>query len=274
MNDNALYAATGARNALQGLPQRLVADGLVADGAMVDAVAAAKERRISIVTYLVEHNLADAREIAIAASQEFGAPLLDLDAIQPDLETVRIVSEKILRKHRVLPLVKRGKKLFLGHFRPDQPARAGRGQVRHRLLGRGDRRRGRQARAAAHPLARAGRHDDAGAGRRRLRDGQSRGQRRRRRDQCRGRGSVGRRRRADRPLRQQGDAGRHPARRLGHPLRALRAILPHPLPARRRAEGSRRAAGAARLSSWRPASRSCPGSTSPSGASRRTAASR
>ena len=113
MNDNAAFAATGGRSSLQGLPQRLVVDGLVAEGAMVDAVAASKERRVSIVSYLVEHNLADAREIAIAASQEFGAPLLDLDSIQPDLETVRVVSEKLLRKHRLLPLVKRGKKLFI-----------------------------------------------------------------------------------------------------------------------------------------------------------------
>jgi type IV pilus assembly protein PilB len=114
MNELAISATSSARSNLQGLPQRLVSDGLVQDVAMVDAVAAAKERRVSVVSYLVEHNLADAREIAIAASQEFGAPLLDLDAIQPDLETVRIVSEKILRKHRVLPLVKRGKKLFIG----------------------------------------------------------------------------------------------------------------------------------------------------------------
>jgi type IV pilus assembly protein PilB len=114
MNELAISATPSTRSNLQGLPQRLVSDGLVQDAAMVDAVAAAKERRVSVVSYLVEHNLADAREIAIAASQEFGAPLLDLDAIQPDLETVRIVSEKILRKHRVLPLVKRGKKLFIG----------------------------------------------------------------------------------------------------------------------------------------------------------------
>jgi type IV pilus assembly protein PilB len=104
---------TPLRGGLQGLPHRLVADGLVAETAMTDAIGVAKERRVGIVTYLVEHNIADAREIAIAASQEFGAPLLDLDSIQPDLETVRIVSEKILRKHRVLPLVKRGKRLFL-----------------------------------------------------------------------------------------------------------------------------------------------------------------
>jgi type IV pilus assembly protein PilB len=113
MNDAAISNAGNARAGLQGLPQRLVTDGLVLDSAMIDAITAAKERRVSVVSYLVEHNIADAREIAIAASHEFGAPLLDLDSIQPDLETVRIVSEKILRRHRVLPLVKRGKKLFI-----------------------------------------------------------------------------------------------------------------------------------------------------------------
>ncbi len=113
MNDFAANVSA-PRGGLQGLPQRLVTDGLVGDGAMIDAIAAAKERRVGVVAYLVEHNVADAREIAIAASQEFGAPLLDLDSINPDLETIRVVSDKLLRKHHVLPLVKRGKKLFLG----------------------------------------------------------------------------------------------------------------------------------------------------------------
>src|SRR5512146_525371 len=113
MNDSAISTSAAPRSGLQGLPQRLVADGLVADTAMVEALTASKERRQHIVSYLVEYNLADAREIAIAASQEFGAPLLDLDAVQPDFEIVRLVSEKTLRKHRVLPLVKRGKRLFV-----------------------------------------------------------------------------------------------------------------------------------------------------------------
>jgi type IV pilus assembly protein PilB len=113
MNEMAISTQTASRAGLQGLPQRLVADGLVAEAAMADAIGAARERRQHIVSYLVEFNLADAREIAIAASQEFGAPLLDLDAVQPDFEIVRLVSEKTLRRHRVLPLVKRGKRLFV-----------------------------------------------------------------------------------------------------------------------------------------------------------------
>jgi type IV pilus assembly protein PilB len=113
MNDLAISSTSTSRSGLQGLPARLVADGLVNETAMVEALATSRERRSHIVTYLVEYNLANPREIAIAASQEFGAPLLDLDAIQADFEIVRLVSEKTLRKHRVLPLVKRGKRLFV-----------------------------------------------------------------------------------------------------------------------------------------------------------------
>src|SRR5690606_9311029 len=101
------------RPALQGLPLRLIQDGLLDEATMVQAVAAAKENGTNLVSHLVSAGLADPREIAIAASQEFGVPLLDLDAIQPDLDTVRLVSDKLLAKHRVLPLVRRGKRLFV-----------------------------------------------------------------------------------------------------------------------------------------------------------------
>ena len=58
MNDFAISTQTISRSGLQGLPQRLVIDGLVADTAMIDAIAAAKERRVGVVSYLVEHNMA------------------------------------------------------------------------------------------------------------------------------------------------------------------------------------------------------------------------
>jgi len=101
------------RLTLQGLPLRLIQDGLLEERAMLEAVAVAKGNNTNLVAHLVSTGLADAREIAIAASQEFGVPLLDLEAIQPDLETVRLVSDKLLLKHRVLPLLKRGKRLFV-----------------------------------------------------------------------------------------------------------------------------------------------------------------
>src|SRR6202161_4693946 len=114
MNDNAIAAIGGTgRVALGGLAQRLVQDGLLDEQAMQDAIARSKEKRVSLVTHLVATNLATARDIAISASNEFGVPLLDLDAVAVDMEAVRAVSEKLLQKHRVLPLLKGGKRLFL-----------------------------------------------------------------------------------------------------------------------------------------------------------------
>jgi type IV pilus assembly protein PilB len=106
-------AALNSRMSLQGLPQRLIQDGLLDEKAMLAAVAAAKEHGSNLVPYLVTKGLADAREIAIAASHEFGAPMLDLDCFQVDTDTIKLVSDKLLQKHRVLPLIKRGKRLFV-----------------------------------------------------------------------------------------------------------------------------------------------------------------
>jgi type IV pilus assembly protein PilB len=115
MNDNASLAAlgSGSRSGLGGLPQRLVQDGVVEEAAMLEALNTARERKTSVVTQLVSSGAANARDIAIAASTEFGVPLFDLDALNLDLETIRLVSDKLLAKHRVLPLFKRGKRIFL-----------------------------------------------------------------------------------------------------------------------------------------------------------------
>jgi type IV pilus assembly protein PilB len=113
MADNVVSALGAQRMVLQGLPQRLIQDGLVDEKTMTQALTAAKESNANLVSHLVTNGIAQAREIAIAASQEFGVPLLDLEAIQPDLEVIKLVSDKLLAKHRVLPLVRRGKRLFV-----------------------------------------------------------------------------------------------------------------------------------------------------------------
>ena len=114
MNDNVSAALGGARTGLGGLPQRLVQDGVVDEATVLEALNTSRERKISLVTQLVEVGAAQARDIAVAASNEFGVPVFDLDAVSPDMDTIKLVSDKLLAKHRVLPLYRRGKKLFLG----------------------------------------------------------------------------------------------------------------------------------------------------------------
>jgi type IV pilus assembly protein PilB len=113
MNDNASLALGGSRSSLGGLPQRLVQDGVVEESAMLNALQAAKDRKSSFVTQLIAAGAAKARDIAIAASAEFGVPLYDLDSHQVELDTVKLVQDKLMQKHRCLPLFRRGKRLFL-----------------------------------------------------------------------------------------------------------------------------------------------------------------
>ena len=109
-----MVATAAARTPLTGLPKRLVQDGVVGADALVEAVAEARKSKTSLVAYLVANDLGDARQIAIAAAHEFGVPLLDLDAVEVDLDVVKLVSEKLLTRYRVLPLMQRGKRLHVG----------------------------------------------------------------------------------------------------------------------------------------------------------------
>ncbi len=116
-------AVNPASSPLSGLSRRLVQDGLVQEDVVLQALKAAEGQRGGLVSHLVEQGLVEARKIAIAASTEFGVPLLDLDALEIDLDTVRVIDQRLLAKHRVLPLMLRGKRLFLGVADPtDQPA--------------------------------------------------------------------------------------------------------------------------------------------------------
>ncbi len=107
-------AATAPHTNLAGLPRRMVQDGIVSEEQLLEATQAARKEKLSLIAYLVSQDLADARSIAVAASHEFGVPLLDLDCIEIDLDVVRAVDQKLINKHRVLPLVRRGQRIFLG----------------------------------------------------------------------------------------------------------------------------------------------------------------
>jgi type IV pilus assembly protein PilB len=107
-------AVTASQTNLAGLPRRLVQDGLISEAKLLEATETAKKEKLPLVAYLVNEDLANARSIAVAASHEFGVPLLDLDAVDVDVDVVRAVDQKLINKHRVLPLVQRGQRLFLG----------------------------------------------------------------------------------------------------------------------------------------------------------------
>ena len=102
-----------AKNKLSGLALRLVRDNLISERDAIAAYEDAARRRQAFVPYLVEQKLLDSRSIAVAASHEFGVPLLDLHALNLLNLPVNLVDERLVRKHRALPIFRRGNRLFL-----------------------------------------------------------------------------------------------------------------------------------------------------------------
>ncbi len=96
-----------------GLAWRLVRDRLLTEDQANFATTESLRRREPFVRYLVEQKMLDSRRIAIAASHEFGVPLLDLAAIDLADLPLTLVDEKLIRKHRALPLFRRGNRIFL-----------------------------------------------------------------------------------------------------------------------------------------------------------------
>ncbi|NPU91792.1 MAG: type IV-A pilus assembly ATPase PilB [Gammaproteobacteria bacterium] len=98
---------------LSGLARRLLLDGAAPEPAIRAAAETAQKQKIPLVTYLVQNNVVPARAIAVAASEEFGTPLIELDSIATDALPKGLVNEKLVRKHRALPLFKRGTRLYI-----------------------------------------------------------------------------------------------------------------------------------------------------------------
>jgi type IV pilus assembly protein PilB len=107
-------AVNATSSPLAGLSRRLVQDGIIAEAAVVEASKAARKMKIGLVPYLVTEKSADPRLIAIAASHEFGVPLMDIEVLELDLDAVKAVNQKLISKHQTLPLMLRGKRMFLG----------------------------------------------------------------------------------------------------------------------------------------------------------------
>ncbi|NEX19318.1 type IV-A pilus assembly ATPase PilB [Thiorhodococcus mannitoliphagus] len=96
-----------------GLAWRLVNDQLLSEEQMLTAYEAAAKSGEGFVQHLVKEKLLDSRHIALAASHEFGVPLLDLGAFDLSSLPISLIDERLIRKHRALPLLKRGNRLFL-----------------------------------------------------------------------------------------------------------------------------------------------------------------
>ena len=105
---------------ITGITRRLVQDGALDETAARTAQTQATDARVAIAKWLADKKLVTAAQLAAANALEFGMPLLDVSAFDASHHAVKLVSEELLRKHQVLPLYKRGNRLFVGTANPTQ----------------------------------------------------------------------------------------------------------------------------------------------------------
>ncbi|TXH75123.1 MAG: type IV-A pilus assembly ATPase PilB [Lysobacteraceae bacterium] len=114
--------ATSNLIGITGIARRLVLDGALDENAARNALDTATRERKPIANYLRDQKLVTPAQLAAANSVEFGMPLFDPGTMDPAQSAIRLVKEELLSKHHVLPLFKRGGRLFVGVSDPTNTA--------------------------------------------------------------------------------------------------------------------------------------------------------
>jgi len=98
---------------LSGLARRLVVDNLLDDQVARQAAEEAAKARVPFVTHLVLNNLANPKDIANSAAEEFGTPIMDISALDIESLPKALIDEKLVRGNHAIPIFHRGNRLFV-----------------------------------------------------------------------------------------------------------------------------------------------------------------
>jgi type IV pilus assembly protein PilB len=103
---------------ITGIARRLVLDGALDEATAREALDKATRERKPISNYLRDNRLVTSAQMAAANSVEFGMPVFDPSVMDGSMSAIKLVKDELLNKHLVLPLFKRGNKLFIGTADP------------------------------------------------------------------------------------------------------------------------------------------------------------
>lgn len=106
-------ASTAEQTRLTGLARHLVRTGMLDEEQTNAALTASRKAKQHFVSYLVREQIVAPAPLARAIAEEFCLPLVDLDAVQIDLEAARAAGEATIRAHHTIPFFRRGKRLYV-----------------------------------------------------------------------------------------------------------------------------------------------------------------
>jgi len=104
--------------ALPGLARALISSGALAQQTGEDIYAKAQARKTTFIGEVVGSGAVSARDLAHTISQAFAAPLIDLDAIDPQRLPKDVLDPRIARQFRVVVLNRRNNRVTLATADP------------------------------------------------------------------------------------------------------------------------------------------------------------
>jgi type IV pilus assembly protein PilB len=103
---------------VSGIARRFVEQSLLNEQQAKDlTLEASKENRSFIMQSLLS-GACKSKDVALLVSSEFGLPMLDLAAMDPEHFQAELISPELLEKHKVLPIFKRGNRLHIAQADP------------------------------------------------------------------------------------------------------------------------------------------------------------
>ncbi|BCL74300.1 type IV-A pilus assembly ATPase PilB [Jeongeupia sp. HS-3] len=99
---------------ISGLARLLVQHGRLSDTDAETLQSTAATNKAPFIAQLLQSGKMNAKEVAEFSAQAFGYPLLDLEQIDTSYIPQGVLDTKVMQAQRIVPLFKRGTKLFIG----------------------------------------------------------------------------------------------------------------------------------------------------------------
>ncbi|MFN3612172.1 type IV-A pilus assembly ATPase PilB [Tepidimonas sp.] len=107
-----------ATMALPGLARALIAAGALTQQQAETLYARAQSHKTGFITELIDSALVSPSDLAHTMSVAFAAPLIDLDAIDPQRLPHHLLDPKTCQQYRIVPLARRGNRLSVATADP------------------------------------------------------------------------------------------------------------------------------------------------------------
>ena len=96
-----------------GLTERLIAEQLMSSACAADIVEQSRSAGTTLIQELLDGQSIDSDLLARVVSEEYGVPLFNLNNMAQEHFPLELVPQSLIRKHKALPVYRRGNRLFI-----------------------------------------------------------------------------------------------------------------------------------------------------------------